>query len=561
MLIDCKMSYTVVKYQLKENRNIYERKIEVMLIYREITLYFEINVKKLLNNLKKFKNAILRLGDTMNEIIFKRHIGRKNRLGVELTVKKLILLVIDVIFLGVLLHFSSLKAESDLDSKYLIRICVFMAVFLLFDVFSYKIIPIVDRILSYILFLFGPTLVVYLIESSHVYSSDLRDIRIRVCVITILAVQVILLFLTKSIKISVTIASVVFFVGVTANDFVTLFRGTPILPWDIFSLRTAATVVGNYNIQFSISLLYRMMELLVFLKVLWSLKYKIKNIAVHIVLGALATAFSIVCLSKIYYTDYLNKNGFNEDLWNQNNSYSTNGFILGFGMNIKYMIVEKPENYSNANVKEIIKELVEAYDNENPTVEVNDIDITSSDGQANDNNVNMLNSDEKPTIIMIMNESLADLSVIGDFDTNEEYLPFINSMEENTIRGYLNVSVFGANTCNTEYEVLTSNTMAFLPSGSIAYQQYMNSTQNSICTTLKNNNYECIAMHPNPATNWNRDKAYALIGFDSFIADDGFSEVSNVRGLASDATTYDKVIELYLNRDKNKNLFIFDVTL
>lgn len=76
----------------------------------------------------------------------------------------------------------------------------------------------------------------------------------------------------------------------------------------------------------------------------------------------------------------------------------------------------------------------------------------------------------QPNIIMIMNESFADLKSIGDFETNEDYMPFIHSLAEaeNTISGDLLVSTFGGGTATTEFEVLTGDTMAFLPFGLLA---------------------------------------------------------------------------------------------
>ena len=75
-----------------------------------------------------------------------------------------------------------------------------------------------------------------------------------------------------------------------------------------------------------------------------------------------------------------------------------------------------------------------------------------------------------------MNEAFSDPSVLGDFTTNEDYMPFVHSLldgADNTISGHLNVSVKGGNTANTEFEYLTGASMAFLPYGSIPYQQYV----------------------------------------------------------------------------------------
>ena len=52
-------------------------------------------------------------------------------------------------------------------------------------------------------------------------------------------------------------------------------------------------------------------------------------------------------------------------------------------------------------------------------------------------------------------------------ETNVEVMPFIDSLTENTTRGFAQASVYGAKTPNSEWEYLTGNTMAFLPEGSV----------------------------------------------------------------------------------------------
>ena len=74
---------------------------------------------------------------------------------------------------------------------------------------------------------------------------------------------------------------------------------------------------------------------------------------------------------------------------------------------------------------------------------------------------------------MIMNESLTDYSVFNNFAPSEDVLTFIHSLQENTIKGYLQTPVFGGGTCNTEYESLTGNSLTFLPGGVMPYQMYV----------------------------------------------------------------------------------------
>ena len=66
------------------------------------------------------------------------------------------------------------------------------------------------------------------------------------------------------------------------------------------------------------------------------------------------------------------------------------------------------------------------------------------------------------------------MSVISHygFETTEEVTPFFDSMDTNVIKGYALSSVFGAKTPDSS-GISDGNSMAFLPSGSVPYQQYM----------------------------------------------------------------------------------------
>ena len=43
-------------------------------------------------------------------------------------------------------------------------------------------------------------------------------------------------------------------------------------------------------------------------------------------------------------------------------------------------------------------------------------------------------------------------SVVGEFETNEDYMPYWRSLTENTVKGYVHVPVDGAGTANSEFE-------------------------------------------------------------------------------------------------------------
>jgi phosphoglycerol transferase MdoB-like AlkP superfamily enzyme len=160
-----------------------------------------------------------------------------------------------------------------------------------------------------------------------------------------------------------------------------------------------------------------------------------------------------------------------------------------------------------------------------------------------------------------MNESFADFSFYNtSLEYSEDPLSFIHSMTENTVKGKCYVSVFGGLTANSEMEALTGHTMAFFPTGTVIYEQFRQSNISGMAEYFNNLGYRSIAMHPNLATNWSRDKVYESMGFDEFYSQADFENPEYVRWI-SDKSTYDKIIELYENKNEDEQLFVFDVTM
>ena len=153
-------------------------------------------------------------------------------------------------------------------------------------------------------------------------------------------------------------------------------------------------------------------------------------------------------------------------------------------MELPYLAVEKPLGYQ----KEEAKGLLESYEPE-------------GEGEK---------GTDKPNIIVVMDEAFSDLGVLGDFTASKEYMPYYHSLKEesetapNIITGSLHVSVCGGNTANTEFEFLTGNTMAFLPQGSVPYQQYIKKNIPALPWYFKEQGYETHAMHPYYASGWDR---------------------------------------------------------
>lgn len=95
---------------------------------------------------------------------------------------------------------------------------------------------------------------------------------------------------------------------------------------------------------------------------------------------------------------------------------------------------------------------------------------------------------------------------------------------------------------------LTGNSCKRFP-GMVPYVSYFTHSQYSLVTTLKDQGYQAIAMHPNKATNWKRSTAYRFLDFDDFIS--SISSPIRPSGTAawiSDQANYEK-IKTYENKE------------
>lgn len=352
----------------------------------------------------------------------------------------------------------------------------------------------------------------------------------------IISILVLIIFaITNSFKASIIGINIISVVFGLVYYYVIKFRGTAVLAVDIFSATTAANVAGNYNYRMS----YRcyLFVILTYVLSIYVLKLDRHNlfkgkkrlISVGIAILAVVCGFSLFIQSSRFDDSLKIK------MFKPQESYRKYGDYLTFTHSIRYIKGHKPEGYSEDKVEQISAQY--------PGIKGNG---------------------KKPNIIMIMNEALADFSSISDIETNEDYMPFIHGLTENTVKGDLFVSIFGGGTSKTEYEALTSNSMAFMPKGSTPYVTYINRKTSSLATTLRAQGYGgMVAMHPYKGSGYKRNKVYPLLGFDKFYDLPEFNNAKVIRNHVSDEGNFDKIIEVYeQNRKKDKKpFFLFDVTM
>ena len=340
------------------------------------------------------------------------------------------------------------------------------------------------------------------------------------------------------------------------NHYVMAFRSTPFVPWDLLSVRTAASVAQNYDFTPTPRMIV-VTVLFVLLMVAVRVLRKVPRIKLPIRLGSAVLCGLALCLfvNTLQQETFQNKHYLYPFLFTPAYMTKVNGMAVTFAMDLAYVAVDKPEGYS----AEEAQKTLEQYGNTDNVFADDEENTNDAKNRGED-----ANNKDLPNIIVIMDEAFSDLSVVGDLETNEDYMPFMHKMQQgadHTITGYAQVSVCGGNTANSEFEFLTGNTMSFLPSGSIPYQQYITKDTPSLASYLASLGYETYAQHPYYASGWNREKVYPLLGFEHLNFIDDYANKTYVRKYVSDDADMQHIIDTYENKEDGKPAFIFNVTM
>ena len=340
------------------------------------------------------------------------------------------------------------------------------------------------------------------------------------------------------------------------NHYVMAFRSTPFVPWDLLSVRTAASVAQNYDFTPTPRMIV-VTVLFVLLMVAVRVLRKVPRIKLPIRLGSAVLCGLALCLfvNTLQQETFQNKHYLYPFLFTPAYMTKVNGMAVTFAMDLAYVAVDKPEGYS----AEEAQKTLEQYGNTDNVFADDEENTNDSKNRGED-----ANNKDLPNIIVIMDEAFSDLAVVGDLETNEDYMPFMHKMQQgadHTITGYAQVSVCGGNTANSEFEFLTGNTMSFLPSGSIPYQQYITKDTPSLASYLASLGYETYAQHPYYASGWNRKKVYPLLGFEHLNFIDDYANKTYVRKYVSDDADMQHIIDTYENKEDGKPAFIFNVTM
>lgn len=450
------------------------------------------------------------------------HIGKtKPRL-----IKAAILLLCFGILIGMAWYYSEFSAK---DCAILAGICVLTLAIYMIDMPVHPVIRILFALVI-------PLGCFYTFETLTHQMSTMIELAKRLNIAFYYWLFLFVFFIAGRTSISMAICVAAIAIIGVGNYFVVMFRSNPIVPWDIYSFETAMGVADNYvfSVDWALAEHIAMFILMLIVGVRTNIRLNKK------ILRPILTV--AMCIPAYFYISYLwqdnleRNTGLNDTLFNAKYMHSKDGFFVSFILDIHFLQIEEPKNYSDEYALSLLNEQ-----------EVEKVETP----------------EELPDIIAIMDETFSDPAVLGEFETNKDYMPFVHSILRgevaNTISGYTDVSVLGGNTANSEFEFLTGNSMAFFPNGSVPYLQYIRDGISTIVPQLEEYGYTTYGTHPYRAKGWNREFIYDLMGFDYRYFQGSFPFEDKLRNYVSDEADFKIILEWRNNTEGP--FFMFNVTM
>lgn len=214
------------------------------------------------------------------------------------------------------------------------------------------------------------------------------------------AVYYLLCALTGRWVISCVLLHIISGIWGAANYFVSVYRGTPVLPWDLTALGTASAVSSSYDFTPTWQMALAIVCVVLACVLLWR---KAGSGRLPLISRLACVVGCLLCLIPILQPTRLGWFGVKTDVWDQTGAYRTNGALATFLRNTEFMEVEEPADASPERLGQIME-------------------------QAEQTDIPLQTSVDHPNIIAIMNESWADFEEFGNLELTESVTDYISSL-------------------------------------------------------------------------------------------------------------------------------------
>lgn len=339
------------------------------------------------------------------------------------------------------------------------------------------------------------------------------------------------------------ISGVLFTIVALVNYYTRDLHGSALMPQDIMNLGTAAEVMGSYTLKISdtvVTIALWVLPVVAISAVQWFLtkngpkraSWKARGVRVA------ACAAAIFC---VMFFGYFGPNPIKPKAtygWAWQETYYKYGYLAGTVEATTLMSdpIVKPENYSDQGAQDAAAMVQGTY-------------ATAETAQ------------EYPDIVLILSESFYDFDLVTDLQADAEIMPVTKNLE-NAVYGHTVSPHVGGGTNNSEYEMLSSNSMTLMPS--ITPFNWLNLYgANSLVSYTKSLGYTTMAAHPYTNSNYRRDSAWRALGFDETYFQDDFptKEYYGNRPYQTDSASYRDFETLYEAMPADQPRFAFLVSI
>lgn len=366
-------------------------------------------------------------------------------------------------------------------------------------------------------------ILINILASGQILTGGISMIKYGSIIINILLITSLFIIfgaLTKKVKLSLLITNIIILIIAIIDYILVEIRQMPLFFSDIFVIRAAINVADKYDVNFKWYFFLGIADFFVNLFLIYKLKF---NNEIESKIKKRYSLFGIAIIVIIWL--FITPNMYFET----NLSDNRYGVLYRFLKTSKDIFIDKPKGYT----KEKTEEILSKY-------EINEEEI----------------NDDKPNVIVIMNESLADLNSVYNLGFKDN-LTFTNGLSRGTD---LYSSVYAGRTANSEFEFLTGISTIFY-GANVPYQQYIRNNIYCFPRIMKENGYKTSAMHLYFSTSYNREKIYDYMGFDESIFDDNAYNLDIQKMAECDKNVYKKIINMFENKEENEKLFNFCITV
>lgn len=386
--------------------------------------------------------------------------------------------------------------------------------------------------LARLVFLLGPWASFWMVEilNQNDVFSDLHPWQVLMNLIWYYILFVVCRLVLGRLRRGAVLAAGLSFAVGLVNHYVLRFRGRILFPADVAGWKTAANVADAFDFSLDTYIQQAAVLLIAYLFLVWMCPPQHRRARLPLPVGAGAWLFCAGYSFAFFFTGMLPA----LDIYTQQWVTQANGFLLNFTVALRYSAVDKPEDYSH----ELVLKLMDEY----PGVEA-DPERT-----------------EPINIIVVMNESFSDLTIFENLEVSQDPTPFLHSLRENTIKGWMYSPVTGGGTASVEFEYLTGFATIFQPPHTVAYQLYTKEGMPSLASLMGVNGYESTAFHPYKSSGWNRPIVYNNMRFDHQLYQEDVGNAYMIRNYISDQSDYETIFQITDAEQGDPN-FIFNVTM